>query len=267
MQASVGGNRIGYDDAGRGLPVLFLHGFPHDRTLWSHQRIALASRIRCIVPDLRGFGESTGIAHDVDTFADDGVALLDHLEIEDAVVCGLSMGGYIAMAMWRRHAKRVRGLVLCDTRAGADSAEQRAARNAMITKARAEGASAIADAQLEKMVGRETHAHRPDVVETMRTMMSRQSAAAMTGALQALRDRPDSRDTMKSITVPTLVIVGEDDVLTPPAEAKAMIELLPASAGAQLEIIEGAGHASCVERPAAVTHALADFLAALTEQG
>jgi 3-oxoadipate enol-lactonase len=257
---------IRFDDVGRGLPVVFLHGFPHDRTLWSHQRIALSSRIRCIVPDLRGFGESEGTAHDVDTYADDVVEMLDSLEIEDAVVCGLSMGGYIAMALWRRAPKRIRGLVLCDTRAGADSAEQRAARNAAIATVHAEGAAAIANAQIEKMVGKETHAHRPDVVETMRAMMSRQSVAGITGALQALRDRPDSKSTIASITVPTLVIVGADDMLTPPAESTAMMELLPPEAHARLEVIEGAGHVSCVERPAAVTHALADFLAALAEQ-
>lgn len=257
---------IRFDDVGRGLPVVFLHGFPHDRSLWLQQRIALASRIRCIVPDLRGFGESEGTAHDMDTFADDIVAMLDRLDIEDAVVCGLSMGGYITMAMWRRYPERMRGIVLCDTRAGADSEEQRAARNAAIAKVRSEGAAAIAQEQLEKMVGRETRAHRPDIVDTVRAMMSRQSASGMTGALQALRDRPDSRETVASMTVPTLVIVGADDVITPPAEASAMVNLLPAEAHARLEIIEGAGHVSCIERPAAVTHALADFLAALAEQ-
>ena len=266
MQVDLGDVCIGYDDAGRGLPVLFLHGFPHDRSLWSHQRVALASRIRCIVPDLRGFGESTGIAHDIDTYTDDVVRLLDHLEIEDAVVCGLSMGGYIAMAMWRRNPSRVRGVVLCDTRAGADSEEQRATRNVMISKAKMDGVAVVADLQLGKMVGQDTHANRPDVVETMRAMMGRQSVSAVTGALQALRDRPDSRETIGSITVPTLVIVGEDDTLTPPSEAEAMIALLPAAAGARLERIAGAGHVSCFERPAAVTHALADFLAALSVQ-
>ena len=267
MHVNLGDVRIGYDDVGRGLPVVFLHGFPHDRSLWSHQRVALASRIRCIVPDLRGFGESTGVAHDIDAYADDVVRLLDHLEIEDAVVCGLSMGGYIAMALWRRNPSRVRGLVLCDTRAGADSAEQRAARNETIEKVRRDGVTVLADLQLGKMVGQDTHANRPDVVESMRAMMSRQSVSAVTGALQALRDRPDSRETIGSITVPTLVIVGEDDTLTPPSEAEAMIALLPAAAGARLERIAGAGHVSCFERPAAVTHALADFLAGLATPG
>jgi pimeloyl-ACP methyl ester carboxylesterase len=124
----------------------------------------------------------------------------------------------------------------------------------------------VADLQLAKMVGQETHARRPDVVDGMRAMMARQSVPAITGALQALRNRPDSRETIGSITVPTLVIVGEDDVLTPPADAEAIMALLPPSAGARLETIEGAGHVSCVERPAAVTHALADFLAVLSTQ-
>jgi len=261
MRLDVGGRCLGYDDAGRGLPVLFLHGFPHDRTLWAHQRTALAARVRCIVPDLRGFGESDGVAHDIDSYADDAVALLDALAVEEAVVCGLSMGGYIAMGMWRRHADRIRGLVLCDTKAGADSTEQRAARNTMIAMARTDGAAAVAAAQIAKMVGEQTHRERPETVQSVLAMMGRQSVGAITGALQALRDRPDSRETLASITVRTLVLVGEHDVLTPPAEAQAMMALIPAHAGARMETIEGAGHLSCVERPAAVTHALADFLA------
>lgn len=263
MQTDLTDYRVGYDDDGRGLPVVFLHGFPHDRTLWTHQRVALSSRVRCIVPDLRGFGESTGVGHDMDTYADDVVALLDKLEVEDAVVCGLSMGGYVAMALWRRHPSRVRAIVLCDTKAGADSAETRTARNALIATAQSDGASAVAVAQLPKMVGPDTHANRPDVVEAARAMMSRQSVGAITGALQAMRDRPDSRETLGSITVPALVLVGEDDALTPPAEAQAIMALLPLQTNARLETIEGAGHLSCLERPAAVTHALADFLAGL----
>jgi pimeloyl-ACP methyl ester carboxylesterase len=105
------------------------------------------------------------------------------------------------------------------------------------------------------------------VVQTVHRMMARQSVGGITGALQAMRDRPDSRETLASITVPTLVLVGEHDVLTPPADAQAMLARIPAHAGARLETIEGAGHASCMERPAAVTHALADFLATFTTPG
>ena len=117
MIASLHDLQMGYDDQGNGMPIVFLHGFPHDRTLWAQQRVALASRARCITPDLRGFGQSSARApYSMDQYSDDVVALLDWLEIEQAVVCGLSMGGYVAMAMWRRHPTRIRALVLCDTR-------------------------------------------------------------------------------------------------------------------------------------------------------
>lgn len=255
--------KLGFDDHGDGLPVVFLHGFPHDRTLWMHQRMALSSRVRCIVPDLRGFGESSSHGpYSMATYADDVVALLDWLEIDDAVVCGLSMGGYVAMAMWRQHADRIRGLVLCDTRATADADAARATRNELIQLARAEGASAVAARQMPGMVGKFTRATRPTVLSTMEAMMSRQPVAGIVGALEALRDRPDSRETLASITVPTLVIVGEDDVVTPERDALAMMELLPLAAKAQLARIPNAGHVSCLERPSAVNLVLAEFLAA-----
>ena len=124
---------IGYDDLGAGDPIVFLHGFPHSRALWAPQINALVDRARCIAPDLRGFGESTAAPpFTMDQYADDVAALLDALHIERAVICGLSMGGYVALAFWRRHRARVRGLVLMDTRAGADSPETRIKRNDMI---------------------------------------------------------------------------------------------------------------------------------------
>ncbi|MCC6773533.1 MAG: alpha/beta fold hydrolase, partial [Gemmatimonadaceae bacterium] len=133
MIALSGDFEIGYDDVGTGEPVLFLHGFPHNRTLWAAQLGALFDRARCIAPDLRGFGESTVAApYSMNQYADDAVALLDALRIERAVVCGLSMGGYVALAIWRRHRARVRGLILMDTRAGSDSPAGRVRRDEMI---------------------------------------------------------------------------------------------------------------------------------------
>lgn len=262
MIASLPSVQLGYDDQGSGLPIVMLHGFPHDRALWSQQRTALAPRVRCITPDLRGFGESsTDGPYSMDQYADDIVSLLDWLEVKRAVVCGLSMGGYIAMAMWRRYPDRIRGLVLCDTRAAADTDTSRAARNEMIALAQSAGASAVAAKQLPGMVGATTHASRPEIVAMMRDMLERQSVAGIVGALEALRDRPDSGPTLASVSVPTLVMVGEEDVLTPESDARAMIALLPVSTSARLERIPDAGHVSCVERPAAVTHALAEFLA------
>jgi pimeloyl-ACP methyl ester carboxylesterase len=254
-----------HDDAGDGLAIVLLHGFPHDRSLWAQQRASLSARARVIVPDLPGFGASpvSGAPPSVDAYADAVIDLLDHLGINRAVIGGLSMGGYIAMAIWRRYPDRVCGLVLCDTKATADADAAREARGAAMATIARDGVPAFAEAQLTKMVGATTHNTRPPIVDLLRAMMQRQSAAGMTWALAALRDRPDSRATLGSITVPTLVIVGDEDVLTPLADAQAMMDLLPAAANPRLEIITGAGHASCVERPAAVTLAITEFLASL----
>lgn len=264
MIAQLPGFQIGYDDHGDGQPVVFLHGFPHDRTLWTAQRVALAPQARCIVPDIRGFGHSsTHGPYSMDQYADDVVALLDYLGIERAVVCGLSMGGYIAMAMWRRHPDRVKALVFCDTRAGADTDDAKQRRDELAVMVKHGGTRVITDAQITGMVGATTRERRPEVMAALRAIMGRQSAAGVIGALQALRDRPDSRETLRSISVPSLVLVGEDDVLTPIKEARAIAEALPSAARVRLEIIASAGHVPCLERPAATTHALSDFLATL----
>ncbi len=264
MIAQLPGFQIGYDDHGDGQPVVLLHGFPHDRTLWTAQRVALAPQARCIVPDIRGFGHSsTHGPYSMDQYADDVVALLDYLGIERAVVCGLSMGGYIAMAMWRRHPDRVKALVFCDTRAGADTDDAKQRRDELAVMVKHGGTRVITDAQITGMVGATTRERRPEVMAALRAIMGRQSAAGVIGALQALRDRPDSRETLRSISVPSLVIVGEDDVLTPIKEARAIAEALPSAARVRLEIIASAGHVPCLERPAATTHALSDFLATL----
>jgi len=264
MIVSINGNVFGYDDAGSGVPVVFLHGFPHDRSLWAHQRTALAPRVRCIAPDLRGFGVSVAKGpYSMDQYADDVVGLLDTLDIGPAVVCGLSMGGYVAMALWRRHPDRVRGFVFCDTKASPDSEAARANRELLIEVAHAEGAAAVADRMLLGMIGKATRSRQPSLEVEVRAMMARQSVAGIAGALGALRDRPDSHETLTSITVPTLVLVGEDDVLTPPSDAQAMLDALPEAAAARMDVIAGAGHVSCLERPAAVTHALAEFLLTL----
>ena len=253
---------IGYDDLGAGDPIVFLHGFPHSRALWAPQLNALVDRARCIAPDLRGFGESTAAPpFTMDQYADDVAALLDALHIERAVICGLSMGGYVALAFWRRHRARVRGLVLMDTRAGADSAEARVKRNDMIALAHERGSSAVADAMISGMVGKSTREKCPEVVDAVHRMLESAPVAGVVGGLAALREREDSTATLGTIDVPVLVVVGEEDVLTPPSEA-AMLHA--GIRGSTLEVIAGAGHVSNVERPAAVNHILSEFLASLT---
>ena len=256
------GLQIGYDDVGAGVPIVFLHGFPHDRRLWIPQLGPMVDRCRCIAPDLRGFGETRGIGPtSIDSYADDVVALLDGLEIQRAVICGLSMGGYVAFAIWRRHAARVRALVLADTKAAADTEEAREKRRQMIHLARDRGSAAIADAQLSGMVGKTTREKQPGVVEAVREMMVAAPVDGIIGALQAMMNRPDSTPTLATIDVPTLVIVGDEDALTPPKEARALQESIR---GSQLEVLEQAGHVSNLERPAAFNHVLSEFLSRLT---
>jgi 3-oxoadipate enol-lactonase len=258
MIAPLEHGRLAYDDAGTGPVIVFIHGFPHDRTLWSAQLAALAREARCIAPDLAGFGGSALDAEaSMDAYADDVVGLLDHLGIDEAVVCGLSMGGYVALALWRRHAQRVRALVLSDTKAGADDDAGRARRRELIALARTEGSAAVTDAMLPGMVGKSTRARCPGLVDRVRAMGAAASPEALVAGLEAMMARPDSTPTLATITVPTLVVVGDEDALTPRAQAE---QLRDGIAGSRLEVIAGAGHVPCMERPAAFNFVLGEFM-------
>lgn len=261
MIARVDGARIAYDDIGRGSPVVFLHAFPLDRTMWAAQTSALASRYRCIAVDARGFGQSAAAPpFSMDRYADDVAAVLDALGVERATVVGLSMGGYVAFALWRRHSGRVRGLVLADTKAADDTLDTRARRRDLMELARTAGPVAVADRQIVGLLGKTTRERRPDIVNTARGIMARASVDGMVGALQAMLDRPDSTSTLPTISVPTLVITGDEDVITPPKDARMMHAAIP---GSRLEILTGAGHLSCLERPASFTAVASEFLLAL----
>lgn len=261
MIAWIGGREAGFDDEGSGEPVVFVHGFPLRRGIWATQVDALSDRTRCIVPDLRGFGESPAAPpFSMDQYADDVVALLDHLQVERAVICGLSMGGYIAFALWRRHPGRVRGLALLGTRAGADSEAGQRRRRELLEVAATRGSSGIADQMMPGMLGKTTRERNPSLGDAIHAMLESAPIAGSTGALQAMLDRPDSTPTLGTITVPTLIVVGEEDVLTPVAES----ELMHAGIrGSRMEVIAGAGHLANIERPAAVNHVLGEFLASL----
>jgi 3-oxoadipate enol-lactonase len=257
----IGGRSVGFDDVGSGDAIVFLHGFPHRRTMWASQIEALAEQARCITVDLRGFGESApagGVS--MDAYADDIIALLDERKVDRAVICGLSMGGYVAFALWRRHRTRVRGLVLMDTKAGADTPEAAEKRRGMIKQARERGSSAVADAMITGMVGKSTRAKCPEVVDAVHRMLESAPVPGIVGALEAMISRPDSTPTLATIDVPTLIIVGSEDTLTPPKESEAMHGVI---AGSRLEVIQGAGHVSNLERPAAVNHVLSEFLASI----
>jgi 3-oxoadipate enol-lactonase len=259
MRVELGTRSIAYDDAGEGQPVLFVHGFPHHRKLWAAQLRALTGHSRAIALDLPGFGESDMPERfAIDAWADGLARFLDALEIERAIIAGLSMGGYVALAFWRLHRKRVLALVLADTRAGADAEEGKQKRRETIELARHEGPTAVARALLPGMVGKSTREREPAVVAAMRAMLESASVDSIVGASEAMLNRPDATSSLATINVPTLIIVGEEDVLTPPKESRAMHAAIP---GSRLEIIPSAGHVSNVERPAAFNQVLTEFIA------
>lgn len=252
---------IAYDDVGTGLPVVFLHAFPLNRTMWEPQIGALVAECRCISIDMRGFGESTASPpFSMDRYADDVAAVLDALQIPRAVLVGLSMGGYVAFAMWRRHRERIRGLVFSDTRAGADTIETVGKRRELIEVAESQGSTAVANRQIAGLVGKTTRDKRPDIYDAVHRMSAEAPVEGIVGALEAMIARPDSSETCATIDVPVLVVVGDEDVSTPIAEAQTLASLV---AGSRLEILTQAGHVSNVERPAAFNTVVSEFLASL----
>lgn len=245
----------------RGTLVL-LHAFPLNARMWERQ-LAIADRgWRVIAPHLRGFGDphldmGTGVFSGVDDYAGDVIDLLDALHIDEAVVAGLSMGGYVAFAMLRHAARYVSGLILADTRAEADTPEGLEARKRLLQTAAEGGPSAVADAMLPKLLGDTTRSTRPEVVDQVRTLALASSTAAIEGAIRALMTRPDSTPLLSTIHVPTLVLVGDEDTVTPRAAAD---ELHRRIAGSELVVLPRAGHLSNLETPAAFDAAITAFL-------
>jgi 3-oxoadipate enol-lactonase len=250
-------------EAGAGWPVVLIHGFPLSADMWRPQLARVPDGWRYIAPDLRGFGASSGLEPGrpaphmlMDDYARDVVRLLDRLEIENATIGGLSMGGYVTFALFRLAPERFTGMILADTRAQADSAEGRAARQSMRTLVAARGPSAVADQMLPKLFSADAE---PDAVAQVRAIIEGTPAATIDAALGALMDRPDSTPDLPRMSCPTIVIVGERDEITPVADAERMQRLMPRS---RLAVIPGAGHLSNVERPAEFARALHDFLVA-----
>ncbi len=257
--------KLYYEDHGQtdGCPLVLVHGaLSGIDTSFGAILPLLAKHRRVIAVELQAHGHTPDVDRPltVEHCADDVVELLDRLGIERPVVAGLSMGGYVALAMWRRHRRRIRALVLLDTRAGADSDESRAKRRQQIETVRSQGPVVLAAQLLPGQLGDRTRERHPEVVEDVRMMLARAPVEGIVGALEAMISRPDSTPTLRTIDVPTLIVVGEEDSLTPPAEARKLHEGI---AGSRLELISGAGHLSSLERPAAVNHVLSEFIARL----
>lgn len=241
--------------SGSGPLALLVHGFPLDSELWLDQLAGLADLRHVVAPDLRGFGRSAPTTLPVlamEQHADDLVALLDALGEEQADVAALSMGGYVALAMWERHPERVRSLALLDTRASADPPQGRAGRDTMIQQVLEAGREWLAGRSRETLLPPDAD---PSVIARLRSMVEGTRYETIVAALRGMRDRPDRRELLGTITVPTLVVVGSEDVLTPPSDAEELAAAIP---GARLAVIEGAGHLAPIERPDEVNALLRD---------
>jgi 3-oxoadipate enol-lactonase len=253
------GGNLHYTDYGTGTPVVLLHGFPLDSRMWAAQVPALASAgYRVIAPDLRGFGQSeSDQPFTIESLADDVHALLAGIGVLPVVLAGLSMGGYVALAYAKKYPADLRGLALLDTKAEADTPEGKEGRQKMIDVVRKDGAKAVADQMMPKMLAKDAAGQRPQVAQDLRRMMEETDSKAIEHALGAMRDRPDRSGELGAIKVPTLVVVGDSDQITPPQGAEAMAKKIP---GAKLETIRGAGHMSPMEQPEQVNRALTAFL-------
>jgi pimeloyl-ACP methyl ester carboxylesterase len=252
---------LAYDDYGPGPVVVLIHGFPLDRTMWVSQQTTLGARYRVITPDLRGHGETAapeGI-YPIDDMAGDVVELLDALKITEPIVLGgLSMGGYVALSVAVRHPKRLRGLMLLNTRAGADTPGAALAREDLARQVEAAGSAEPAVAtMLPKLFSEATRAHRADVIARVHDQMSRTPARAVAGALRGMASRPDRTGDLARISVPTLVLAGADDQLIPLDESRTMAGAIPQS---QLVVVPDAGHLAPLENPEATNMALLRFL-------
>lgn len=265
MQAQINGITLAYDDKGTGLPIVFLHAFPLNRTMWTAQAETLSPHFRIITIDLRGHGESDAPLwqYTLDQAADDVRALLDHLAIQQAVFVGLSMGGYILFAFYRKYAACVMGLVLADTRAQADTAEGRDGRFQMAQIAYKKGPSAIAEIMIPKLLSPATIKTRPEVVQRVRAMIERNPISGIAGDLMAMAERPDSVPLLKQISCPTQIICGELDQATSPSDAKFMAQYIP---HARLALIPNAAHLANLEQADVFTHVVRSFASDLAQE-
>jgi 3-oxoadipate enol-lactonase len=239
--------------------LLLLHAFPLNARMWDGQLALADAGWHVIAPQMRGFDRGSGDppAATVDDYAGDVIDLLDGLHIKQTVIGGLSMGGYVAFALLRLAARYIQGLVLADTRATADTPEGVEGRKRMLQLVGEKGPSAVADEMIPKLLGPTTMSSRPAVVDHVRSLALASSSEAIAGALRALMTRPDSTPLLASIHVPTLILVGDEDTVTPPANSE---EMHRAVVGSELVRIPAAGHLSNLERPDLFNAALTAFL-------
>ena len=251
--------QLAYDDAGTGTAVVLIHGYPFNRSLWNEQVEALVDHYRVVTPDLRGFGESDSSEGPatMNRLARDVANLMDQLGIDQAVIGGLSMGGYVALAFVKQFPARVKALVLADTRPQADTKEGKQTRVQQAEKALSEGMAGIADAMLPKLLTPDTVSKRPEVVKRVRDMMLKTKPQGAASALLGMAEREDQSEFISTIEVPTMIVVGREDAITPLADSEAMHAKIQHS---RLVVLDNAGHVSNLEQTEQFNHALLKFL-------
>jgi 3-oxoadipate enol-lactonase len=257
-----GDAEIFFEVLGSGPPVVLLHPFPANHDLWKPAAQSLVTRYRVLLPDLRGHGDS-GLGEGPATMekhAADVARLLDHERIRRAPFVGVSIGGYVGFEFWRKFAARVEAFVLCNTKAQADTPEARAGRLQSATEVMERGTEPFFESMLPKLLGKTTYATRPDLVEGALSMMRKMSTEDVAMVQRGMAERPDSVETLKTINVPTLVVTGDEDILTGVAEAEVMRRNIP---GCQMKVIARAGHYSPWEQPEEVGKLLRQFLDAV----
>jgi 3-oxoadipate enol-lactonase len=259
-RVEVPGVTLAVEDRGTGPAIVLVHGFPLDHSMWSGQVEHLARTHRVLAPDLRGFGQS-GVTEGCVTmqqYARDLAALLDALEITDPVaVCGLSMGGYVAFQFWEEFSARLAALILCDTRANADSGQGAAERRAAAERVEREGAGVLVDGMLPRLFSPATRQTQPALIDAVRNTIVSNPRHGVAAAARGMAERPDMTARLDAIRCPVLVVVGADDAISPPAEMRALAAAIP---GSRVAEIPRAGHMAPLEQPDAVNRAILKFL-------
>lgn len=260
MRIDISNAQINVEVKGRGQPVLLVHGFPFDHRMWSHQFAELGQRVQVIAPDLRGYGTSSALREptSIARFAEELMEVLDRLPVESpADLCGLSMGGYIALQLVHRWPDRFRRLVLCHTRSAADSVETARGRRLAIEQIRRRGPADFLAAMAEKLIAPSTASNSPEKRAEMMQWLAEASPESLVHTLDALATRPDATPWLGSLPLPVLVVAGNEDGITPAAEMREMAEKIPQ---ARFIALPDCGHLSPLERPGEFNAQVLQFL-------
>ena len=254
---------LSYDDLGEGnTPIIFLHGFPFDKTMWNNQLEFLKKSFRLIACDIRGFGKSTDESStlSIDLFADDLIQFMDALQIDKAIVCGLSMGGFIALNAQKRYPTRFEALILCDTQCIADTVEVKAKRYKTIDEIKMNGVTNFNEGFIKNVFHKDSINNKKELVEQLRAVVFANSQHIISEGLRVLANRSETCSTLSEIKTPTLIICGREDEVTPLIQSEFINKNIKQSI---IEIIENAGHVSNLEQPQVFNKHISNFLAML----